>query len=286
MCESRPSAASLPRATSSPRAKASSSGAAAACMVLPKMVWPRSAAKTSPVIKVWNCSIRPRRASTHLLCVPGRPMSTGASAGSARPSSTPSTWVSSPRITLGSAPGCSRPGTMCNGGPLRRATTVRPRASSCREVGVGRYLASRQPWALPTMPQASRGRPGVSASQSPQVSCSACSKAAPGSGLAALLAVGGKFMMPQGRCRVSSTSPCAPMRKARNALVPQSRAMRPASAGTRKRAGTMCFLLNAPSAAPAGPAAAQCRSGRAAPRGAWPGRDGGPPRRRSHHLPS
>src|SRR3989344_3568543 len=93
-------------------------------------------------------------------------------------------------------------------------------------LGVGRYLASRQPWALPTMPQASRGRPGVAASQSPQVSCSARSNAALGSPSATLAVAGGRFMMPQGRCRVSSTSPCAPMRKARNALVPQSRAIR------------------------------------------------------------
>ena len=50
---------------------------------------------------------------------------------------------------------------------------------------------------------------------------------------------------------------------ARKALVPQSRAMRPGSAGTRKRAGTMgnpMAALTAPNAAPAGPAAARCRS--------------------------
>ncbi len=44
--------------------------------------------------------------------------------------------------------------------------------------------------------------------------------------------------------------------------------------------------LSGPSAAPAGRAGARCRSGRGAPRSAWAGTGGGRPRRRSRRLPS
>ena len=106
--------------------------------------------------------------------------------------SAPATWISSPRITSGAAPGGSKrsPGASHSSRPSGVATRTARAASACTSAGHSTYGASCQPCALPTMPQATTGSPGHWLSQGPVTAANACSKPPRPPG-------GGRHRMPQ-----------------------------------------------------------------------------------------
>ena len=101
------------------------------------------------------------------------------------------------------------PGTMASSPP---AVTTMPAASASTVAGQPTYGASRQPWRLPIIPQASRG--AGSSRQGPSSSASASAKPRSAS-----------FWIPRVAPRASSTLPSGPIRYARAADVPQSMPM-------------------------------------------------------------
>eukprot|EP01022_Parablepharisma_sp_SALTPOND_P029696 TRINITY_DN743_c1_g2_i1.p2 TRINITY_DN743_c1_g2~~TRINITY_DN743_c1_g2_i1.p2 ORF type:complete len:882 (+),score=296.14 TRINITY_DN743_c1_g2_i1:6294-8939(+) len=220
MLESTPAWPCALCATRAPRMKAASSALSGFCMVRPRMVWAHSAPQTSPVMKVSKCWMRAPVTRTHFECVPGRPIR---SSSSRCFWSAPTTWVSSPRITLGRVETCSRPGTIHSGRPRPVSTSVSWRAMRSGASGTVRQGASRQPCLLPTMPAAISGACGAACIQSPQAFSSAARQGACGS---SPWATAGRFMMPQGWARRSTTWPLASKRQQRREEVPQSRAIR------------------------------------------------------------
>ncbi len=174
-------ASDAPRATATPRRNASLSGAAGMRIVRPRIVWSRSAANVSPVMKVWKRSMRRPSTIAHFACEPGRPTSVVGAPACAVAARRIEHRAEDLRFLAAHHIGQRAAFDHARHDAQRHAARG-PHFGERRgqPVRIGRgcrcNAPSTQPCALPTIPHAISGRPGCASSQSPQAASKAVSK--------------------------------------------------------------------------------------------------------------